>query len=105
MDDRNAPAARGDILDVQRGMNDGYAALNESCQMLRSEMQHMHKDLVERLAGIQTEMLKAFYSFTHSNNTRVAEIEGSETAIRGRIATLEDRVLEIEKRLNIPPAA
>lgn len=62
-DDRNAPATRGDILDLQRGMNDGYAALNESYQMLRSEMQYMHKDLLKRLAGMQTEMLKAFYVF------------------------------------------
>ena len=35
----------------------------------------------------------------------MTEIEGNEAALRSRLATLEDRVLELEKRLNLhtPP--
>jgi hypothetical protein len=33
----------------------------------------------------------------------VIQLEGNEGAIRSRLATLEDRLMEVEKRLNIPP--
>jgi hypothetical protein len=31
------------------------------------------------------------------------ELEGNEAVIRSRLGTLEDRLLEVEKRLNMPP--
>jgi hypothetical protein len=35
----------------------------------------------------------------------MTELEGNEAAIRSRMATIEDRLLAVEKRLNMPPAA
>jgi hypothetical protein len=35
----------------------------------------------------------------------MTEIESNEAAIRNRLATVEDRLLQVEKRLNMPPAA
>ena len=32
------------------------------------------------------------------------ELEGNEAAIRSRLGTIEDRLMEVEKRLNIPPS-
>jgi hypothetical protein len=32
-------------------------------------------------------------------------LEGNEAAIRSRLATIEDRLLQVERRLNMPPAA
>jgi hypothetical protein len=94
--DRNAPSTKGDLLDVE-------ARINERHEMLRAEMGHTYADLKETMRDIQTELLKAFYSFGQSNSKRMIEIEGNEAALRSRVATLEDRVMEIEKRLNIPP--
>jgi len=34
----------------------------------------------------------------------MTELEGNEGALRSRLATFETRLLEVEKRLNIPPA-
>ena len=31
------------------------------------------------------------------------ELEGNEAAIRSRLGTLEDRLMEVERRLNMPP--
>jgi hypothetical protein len=48
---------------------------------------------------------KPFYSFAESNQKRQEEVETDQSSMRSRLATLEDRLLQVEKRLNIPPAA
>jgi len=52
MDDRNAPATKGDIAD------------SEDCVM-------------ERLRDMETKLLNAFYGYAKSNDKRVLETEGS----------------------------
>jgi hypothetical protein len=78
--------------------------LTEKIELVRTEMSHGYNDIVERIADSQTELLKAFYGYAQGNNKRVAEMEGNEGAFRSRLATIEDRILEVERRLNIPPA-
>ena len=79
--------------------------LHLAVEQLRSEAAHQYNDIVERISDSETKLLKAFYSFGQTNSKRMVELEGNEAALRGRIAVLEDRLLEVEKRLNIPPAA
>ena len=87
-------------------MENGHEpATKQDVAMLRSEMQHMYDSLIETVRDVQTELLKAFYSFGQSNNKRMTELEGNEAAIRSRLGTIEDRLMEVEKRLNIPPSA
>ena len=87
-------------------MENGHEpATKQDVAMLRSEMQHMYDSLVETIRDVQTELLKAFYNFGQSNNKRMTELEGNEAAIRSRLGTIEDRLMEVEKRLNIPPSA
>lgn len=87
MDDSREPATKQDVADV------------------RTEMQAMEDRLIEAIRDGQTELLKAFYSVTESNNKRLSQSEANELADRGRIEALERRVTELEKRLNLPPAA
>ena len=77
----------------------------ENFEQLRSEVNHGYNDIVERIHDSQTELLRAFYGYAQGNNKRVAELEGNEGAFRSRLATIEDRILEVERRLNTPPAA
>lgn len=58
--------------------------------------------LVETMRDIQTEILKAFYSFAESNRQRVAQLEGNQAAIITRIGVLEDRMLQLERKINFP---
>src|SRR6266404_2020257 len=95
MEDRNMPATKADLEALE-------ARQNERLEILRSEMQHSHQNLNETIRDVETKLLKAFYSFGESNNKRVMELEGNEAAIRSRLGTLEDRLLEVEKRLNMP---
>ena len=77
----------------------------QDIEQLRSEFQHGFDDLKETMRDMQTEMLKAFYNFAESNNKRLAQNEVNEIANRARIETIERRLTEVEKRLDIPPAA
>ena len=52
MDDRNAPATKGDIADSE-------------------------DRVLERLRAIETKLLNAFYRYAKSNDKRVLETEGS----------------------------
>lgn len=78
--DRNAPATKGDLSDLR-------------------------DELIEAIHDAQTELLKAFYGFTQTVQNRFAGQDDTEAAIKRRMGTLESRILEIEKRLNMPPSA
>ena len=78
MDDRNAPATKGDIADSE-------------------------DRVMERLRDIETKLLNAFYGYAKSNDKRVLETEGNEAVLRSRVATLETRLTDVEHRLNMPP--
>jgi hypothetical protein len=94
--DRNAPATKGDLTDRE-------ARINERYEMLRAEVQPGYNDLRESFRDSQTGLLTAFYSFAQSNNKRFAELEGNEAAIRNRLGTIEDRLMELERRVMTPP--
>jgi DNA polymerase II small subunit/DNA polymerase delta subunit B len=95
MDDLDAPATKRDIQGVVQG----------AVEQLRSEMQHQYDDLKETIRDSETKLLKAFYSFAESDQQRLALVEGNTNVVIVRPATLETRLLEVEKRLNMPPAA
>ena len=63
----------------------------------------LKSELFERLHDTETKLLTAFYGFAESNNKRLQQVEGNETLLLSRVVTLESRVLELEKRLNMPP--
>jgi hypothetical protein len=95
MDDLNAPATKGDIQGAVQG----------AVEQLRSEMHQQYDDLKETIRDSETKLLKAFYSFAESNQQRLAQVEGTTNGVIARLVTLETRILEVEKRLNMPPAA
>ena len=107
------PATKSDLQLVKSDLQSMKSELKSDLQslegrmqtqhdMMRSEMHHVSDDLKEVVRDSKTEMLKAFYSFAQSNSKRVVELEGNEAALRGRLGIIEDRLLEVEKRLNIP---
>jgi chromosome segregation ATPase len=53
----------------------------------------------------ETRMLKAIYGYAATIERRYAQFEATDAALGGRVSTLESRMLECERRLNIPPAS
>jgi chromosome segregation ATPase len=123
MDAGNAPATKSDIADLDekigrldkkfdqkidqldKKIDEKTNQLDQKIDQLRSEVNHGYRDLVERIGDSETRLLRAFYDFAQSNQKRMMELEGNEAAIRSRLATVEDRLLQVEKRLNMPPQA
>jgi len=91
MDDLNAPATKGDLQGV--------------VEQLRSEMNHQYDDLKETIRDSETRLLQAFYGYTQTTDAKLKEGEQSDIALRQRLTAVESRILEVEKRLNMPPAA
>ena len=68
-------------------------------------MDEMAATLEEGYRDTQTEVLKAVYSMGTRLEARVGVQEVIVTGIQQRQALVEARLLEIEKRLHLPPAA
>lgn len=65
MDEQSQPATRGDITHLR-------AELEQKIDLLRSEVNHQYRDLVERIDEGKTELLKAFYGYAQGNRNRTA---------------------------------
>jgi hypothetical protein len=124
MDDSNTPATKADLQQVKEQLRSEIqentaqlrselretaeqvrSEMRETADQLRSEFQHGFDDLKEAFRDAQTEILKAFYSFAQTNQQRLSQVDVTTTALLARLGTVEARLLEVEKRLNMPPAA
>jgi hypothetical protein len=95
MEHGKEPATKADIALLR-------SEVHQQGEQLRSEFHHGFDHLKEAVRDNQTEVLKAFYSFAESNQKRISEIETESAAIKSPLSTLEDRLLNVEKRLNMP---
>jgi len=78
---------------------------NGSQPATKQDLADLRDELVETIRDSETRLLNAFYTFAQSNQQRLTQTEGNATAVISRLATLESRVTQLEKRLNLPPAA
>jgi hypothetical protein len=90
--------------EVKQDLVQHRSEVKQEFEQVRSEANHIHDDLVERIRDSETRLLQAFYSFADANNKRLVQGEAATALVISRITTLEDRVLGLEKRLNIPPS-
>jgi ElaB/YqjD/DUF883 family membrane-anchored ribosome-binding protein len=95
-------------------------AVNADVQSLRSEVQSVRSEvkaeieavetrvverLLEAIQDAETRVLNAFYGYAQTTQKQMTLLEGTGSNLVSRVGTIESRVLEIERRLNIPPAA
>jgi hypothetical protein len=98
-----------DVADLRTELKQDIAGLRnelkQDIEQNRSEFHHGFDDLKETLRDVQTELLKAFYSFAQSTEVKLKDSEVADFMLRQRLTVAESRITEIEKRLNMPPAA
>lgn len=112
-DDRNSPATKGDLAGLRTELKGDISDLRTELKgdisdlkmELKSDLAKQKDELIEAIRDSQTEVLKAFYGFSQTIQDRFKENDDSEAAIKRRMTTLESRILEVEKRLNMPPNA
>lgn len=105
-------AVRADVQAVQAEVQTVKAdvqAVRKEVEAFRGEVKTEIDAVVERLLeavhDAETRVLNAFYGFAQTNQKRMTLLEGTDSNMVSRLGTIESRLLEIEKRLNIPPAA
>ena len=85
------------------------AAMRAQDQRFEGRMDVLEHRLTDRftegLRDTETKLLQAFYGFAEANNKRLVQGEAATAMVVTRLSSIESRVLEIEKRLNIPPTA
>ena len=109
-DDRNAPATKGDLAELEtRILARMESVLDERETRFKADLAEQETRLTETLTEVmrdgQTETLKAFYGFVESVQTRFRAQDDTEAGLKKRLTVLEERVLEVEKKLLMPPAA
>ena len=71
----------------------------------KADLNALREELVEAIHDSETRLLRAFYDFAETNQKRLAEAERTGVVIIERLAMMERRITEVEKRLNMPPTA
>ena len=112
MDNSREPATKADIEAVKADIGavkaniEAVQANIEAAKVeLRTEMTVMRDELVEAIRDAETRLLKAFYDFAESNQKRMTANETLTAHVVDRLGSIERRVTDIEKRLNMPPAS
>ena len=77
----------------------------QDIELLRSESHHSFDAPKETMRGGQTELPKAFYTFAQNTDAKLKDTELADIMLRQRLTAVELRLREIEKRINLPPAA
>jgi hypothetical protein len=79
--------------------------LEEAIRNTQAEARAMEERLVEVIRDSQTEVIRSTFGFANSMDSKLKTSEAVEILLRQRVGILESRMLDVEKRLNMPPAA
>jgi hypothetical protein len=103
------PATKQDLKDLDASLRGEITELRGEVKQLatelRGEMKASEDRLIETLRDVQTELLKAFYSYATSADAKLKESEIADITLRQRLTAVESRLTEVEKKLHLPPAA
>jgi chromosome segregation ATPase len=65
--------------------------------------ERMREFMSQLVHDSETKLLQAFYGYAESTERHLKQLDMSSAGLLVRVSTLESRVMEVEKRLNIPP--
>ena len=92
-DNGHEPATKADLAALEQPLT----------QNLTQSLTHnLTEAFTEAIHDSETRLLKAFYGFTETVQARFKAADDSEANMKKRLTVLEERLLEVEKRLNMP---
>jgi len=92
MDNGQSPATKQDLADLKTEL---LAPIREANGQLKEE-------LLEGMHEIETRLLKGFYGYTESTQKHLNQLDREDASVRERLGTIEERVKELERRVNFP---
>ena len=96
MEDRNHPATKGDVQDLASTVEDFKVEVNTRFQQFEHRMEALLHDMEGRI-------ITSTYRVAESLQARLVEEEKESGSLKTRMGIMEDRILEIERRINMPP--
>ena len=100
------PATQADLKALEQRLEGKIDAAEQRLEgKIDTAEQRMLDKVGEMIHASETRILTAFYGYTESTNRRIRTVEMAGTTFFSRIGVVEDRVTDIEKRLNLPPAS
>lgn len=100
---------KNDITELKANIHDLRTELKANIHDLRVEMKAdlgaLEERVMESMREVETNLLKAFYGWAQSTDKRLNLSEATDANYASRLGAVETRLLEVEKRLRIPPAA
>ena len=94
----NDYATKEDLKALREELKGDMADLRHE---LKGDMAVMRDELIEVIHDTETKLLKAFYGFAESTQQRLTQHDG----YNERLATIERRLTDVEKRVNFPGAS
>lgn len=92
-------ATKTDLKELRTELKGDMAVLRDE---LKGDMASLRDELVEAIHDSETKLLKAFYDYAETNRVRMAAIETERISLAQRLAIVEDKILRIEKKLDLP---
>jgi len=100
------PATKEDLAMLKGEILEAMAeAMAKQRQEFLEALVKEREELLEAIDDRETRLLKAFYTWAEAAQKHSADLDRSDSSLRERMGSLEVRVTEVEKRLNMPPAS
>lgn len=88
-------------------IDEQFAAVNAKLEKLETALRETEDRILESMRDMQTEILRGFGTWAENQSLRLTKAEADhrnlDTAATMRLANVEHRLLEIEKRLLMEP--
>ena len=95
MENGHQPATKADL----KAMGE---RVDPRVEMLRSELQHMHHALMERMDAWESRLLKAVDALAQSIQSRFQTHDEAQATLAERLAIVEQRLMNLERRVIFP---
>ena len=80
-------------------------AIRDSESRMGEAIRESQEKLSEAIHDSETRLLKAFYGFVQTNEKRIETVDDLTLLLKQRLDIVEKRLVEVEMRVNLPPAA
>ena len=102
MENGDAPATRGDLANLRGELKGDIEDFKVEVNTRFHEFEHRMEQLLHDMEG---RIITSNYRLADSINARLTQEERESVSFKSRLAIIEDRLTDLERRVNMPPQA
>ena len=100
MEERKGPATKSDFAAFSEELRQDMMDLKLS---VNTRIQDFEQRFEQQLGDVATRLVTTIFQLAEALQSRLTDVERSDANMKHRLAMLEERLTELEKRLNLPP--